>query len=286
MGRAFVDHTYTDHLYDSPSINTFKIADLAVRSRLKGPRGGSNVPFPVKLHQMLTWTEQQGLESVVGWQQHGRSFLVRIKQRFVRDIMPLFFQQSKMSSFQRQLNLYGFNRMTAGNDQGCYYHPLFLRGREFLCKSMVRTRVKGKGRKPLPSPETEPDFYSMTYCPSVGLGESEATASVPCSSYVAPVSPEHQVDDAPDGYFGMGSSSPPCIVKDSLSPPSSTQTLVIHRRLPYRGTDNRDDEMNLHTGDLAYFEGNRFHYIDVSEDETESLTASFESVDAMSWEEV
>ena len=29
-----------------------------------------------------------------------------------------FFRQSKMTSFQRQLNLYGFSRLTAGTDRG------------------------------------------------------------------------------------------------------------------------------------------------------------------------
>ena len=286
MGRAFVDHTYTDHLYDTPSIKmNFKVSDLAVKSRLKGPRGGSTVPFPVKLHQMLTWTEQQGLESVVGWQQHGRSFLVRIKQRFVRDIMPLFFQQSKMSSFQRQLNLYGFNRMTAGNDQGCYYHPLFLRSRDFLCERMVRTRVKGRGRKPLPSPETEPVFYSMPYCPRVGLSETQVI-SVSSSSYVAPVSPERHVNDGPKWNDGMVSTLPLPTMKDPPSPPHRTQMLVIHCRLSDRHHDQQDDEMNLHTGDIAYFEGNRFHYIDRSDDERESVTASSDPLEALSWEEV
>jgi hypothetical protein len=72
-----------------------------------------------------------------------------------------YFKQSKLTSFQRQLNLYGFARLTRGPDAGGYYHELFLRNREHLCKRMTRTKVKGTRFKAASSPESEPDFYSM-----------------------------------------------------------------------------------------------------------------------------
>jgi len=83
----------------------------------------------------------------------------------VNEIMPKYFNQSKLTSFQRQLNLYGFNRLTAtGEDRGSYYHPLFLRGRPDLCLQMHRTRIKGNGMKAAASPSTEPNFYEMEPC--------------------------------------------------------------------------------------------------------------------------
>jgi len=75
--------------------------------------------------------------------------------------MPLYFRQSKITSFQRQLNLYGFNRITQGPDRGGYYHELFLKHKAFLCGMMPRFRVKGTGVKAKSNPATEPDFYSM-----------------------------------------------------------------------------------------------------------------------------
>jgi HSF-type DNA-binding len=72
-----------------------------------------------------------------------------------------YFRQSKLTSFQRQLNLYGFNRLTRGLDRGAYYHELFLRGKPALCHRMFRIKIKGTGIKAANSPEHEPDFYSL-----------------------------------------------------------------------------------------------------------------------------
>jgi hypothetical protein len=93
-----------------------------------------------------------------------------------------------MTSFQRQLNLYGFVRLAGFRDHGAYvplrffafaannltcfgpfhryYHELFLRSRPDLCRSMIRTRIKGTGIKASSSPDTEPDFYQMEHCPA------------------------------------------------------------------------------------------------------------------------
>jgi hypothetical protein len=75
--------------------------------------------------------------------------------------MVRYFRQSKLTSFQRQLNLYGFSRLTRGDDAGGYYHERFLRNKVFLCTKMGRTKVKGTKFKAASSPEQEPDFYQM-----------------------------------------------------------------------------------------------------------------------------
>jgi HSF-type DNA-binding len=48
------------------------------------------------------------------WQPHGRCFMVHDMKEFVSSMLPLWFRQSKFASFQRQLNLYGFQRLTQG----------------------------------------------------------------------------------------------------------------------------------------------------------------------------
>jgi hypothetical protein len=114
---------------------------------------------------MLSSVEEDGFASVVSWQPHGRCFIVHKPKQFVDEVMPRYFKQSKLTSFQRQVNLYGFRRLTAGRDRGAYYHELFLRGRPDLHKALVRIRIKGTGFKSASSPATEPDFYKMKPCP-------------------------------------------------------------------------------------------------------------------------
>ena len=151
--RHFVVHNYHDHATD-PNENDEEKA----KSRR---RGGVTISFPMKLHAVLDQVEEDGLAHIVSWSPHGRCFIIHKPKEFVDHVMPNYFRQSKLTSFQRQLNLYGFFRLTRGNDSGGYYHELFLRGKIFLAKKMQRTKVKGTKFKAASSPDQEPDFYKM-----------------------------------------------------------------------------------------------------------------------------
>ena len=79
--------------------------------------------------------------------------------------MPKYFKQSRVSSFQRQLNLYGFTRIHTGPDAGGYYHELFLRGRPALGVHIRRVGVpravpRRRGVKAHDA-TIDPDFYAM-----------------------------------------------------------------------------------------------------------------------------
>jgi len=76
--------------------------------------------FPWKLHEMLELAEKEGFEEIVSWLPDAKSFKVYNPNIFVHKIMPKFFHQSKYKSFQRQLNLWGFERLTAGPGKGGY----------------------------------------------------------------------------------------------------------------------------------------------------------------------
>lgn len=54
----------------------------------KGPRGGVAVPFPARLFNMLESAAMEGLDEIVSWQPHGRSFLVHDKASFVKVMLP------------------------------------------------------------------------------------------------------------------------------------------------------------------------------------------------------
>jgi HSF-type DNA-binding len=89
----------------------------ATESRRKGRSG----KFPHKLHQMLADLEQQGRSDIASFMPHGRAFAIHKPAEFTKDIMPKYFRMSRFSSFQRQLNLYDFQRISEGHDKGAYY---------------------------------------------------------------------------------------------------------------------------------------------------------------------
>jgi len=105
-------------------------------------RGGVIEPFPQKLHRLLLEVEADRKADVVGFFPHGRAFCVFEPVSFTSCIMPKYFGKSKLQSFQRQLNLYGFTRISDGPDSGGYYHKLFLKGRPALCRGIHRYATK------------------------------------------------------------------------------------------------------------------------------------------------
>lgn len=176
------DHSHTGyHSEEHPSQD----AQAAARRR-----GGVAVAFPLKLHAVLEQVEIDGYASVVSWSPHGRCFVIHKPKQFVEEVMPKYFRQSKLTSFQRQLNLYGFARLTRGPDAGGYYHELFLRRREHLCARMIRTKVKGTKFKAASSPDSEPDFYAL---PPVDLSSTSAssTATSAAAHDASAITPPH-----------------------------------------------------------------------------------------------
>ena len=62
-------------------------------------------------------------------------------EAFVDKVMKNHFQQTKYKSFQRQLNLWGFERNNKESiERGSYRHPLFIKGRKDLCQEMGRQK--------------------------------------------------------------------------------------------------------------------------------------------------
>jgi hypothetical protein len=72
-----------------------------------------------------------------------------------------WFRQTKYTSFQRQLNLNRFTRITNGPDKNWYYHPYFLRDRDNLTHLIPRLPKYGDGVCRSDTKKSEPHFYNM-----------------------------------------------------------------------------------------------------------------------------
>lgn len=132
---------------------------------IKGPTPevAQQLRFPWKLHLLLERCEyehQQKLAACVAegtspnsvpdmpisWLPCGKAFKVHDKERFVREVMPSFFGTQSFKTFQRNLNLWGFTRVSKGPQKDVCSHPLFLKGFPAVCQSMKRIVLKGTGR--------------------------------------------------------------------------------------------------------------------------------------------
>jgi hypothetical protein len=102
--------------------------------------------FPSKLHRMLQDAKREGFDHIVSWIHGGTAFKVHDIPLFMEKIMPIYFDQSKFESFRRQLNLYGFTRVTKGPSRGMYYHQDFVQNDPSLCQNITRPKSFRKRR--------------------------------------------------------------------------------------------------------------------------------------------
>jgi hypothetical protein len=88
--KHYVEHNYHDHKYDpiEYSIPNLALIDDNGCPKRTGHKGGVSTPFPEKLHEMLESVDQQGTHDVIGWQAHGRCFVVHKPKEFVETVMP------------------------------------------------------------------------------------------------------------------------------------------------------------------------------------------------------
>jgi hypothetical protein len=230
-----VQHHYHDHAAD-PTVDPSLIKHKA--------KGGVITPFPVKLHDMLDQIEADGLGHVVSWQPHGRCFVVHKPKEFVNHVMPHYFKQTKMASFQRQLNLYGFNRLTGGIDKGGYYHEMFLRGKVSLAYDIHRMRVKGTGVRLPTNPDNEPNFYTL---PPVTMMDPMPLPPLPA--------PKVQPSSLPSLSQVKMTQRRADLLRESHD--HTRKIAQAKHRQQYQTQQQKES-------DVVFFEGLPFHYLDPS----------------------
>jgi len=86
--------------------------------------------------------EYVAVNTIIGWRPHGRAFIATHPKLFEKILMGRYFRSKTYSSFQRQLLVYGFKRITRGPDKNSYYHDQFVRGEERLLRNIKRCKVK------------------------------------------------------------------------------------------------------------------------------------------------
>lgn len=129
--------------------------------------------FPWLLHSLLEAAAKEGFDHIVSWHDNNASFRVHEPALFVKQVMPRFFKrQSKYKSFQRQLNIWQFERVigSRGPCNGGYFHPYFKRNNTALFHLMQRSKLASR----------RPSLLSSSSCKSC-LFSKESSACNPQS---------------------------------------------------------------------------------------------------------
>mmetsp|Transcript_8197 Transcript_8197/g.12586 ORF Transcript_8197/g.12586 Transcript_8197/m.12586 type:complete len:220 (+) Transcript_8197:17-676(+) len=135
-------------------------------------RSGISKTFPMKLYHMLCDTERSAITpKAVQWSQEGDAFIITRPKEFSSVFLPLYFRTDKFSSFQRQLNAYGFKRSnlySGQNDIHIYKNEAFRRNDPQSVTFIKRrgtgvTKVPRKQMKiPFPKVAHKDDCYSSS----------------------------------------------------------------------------------------------------------------------------
>lgn len=78
--------------------------------------------------------------------------MIKDVSKFQQVVLPRYFRHSKMNSFIRQLNMYGFHKSRNELTKSVFSHPLFHRDRPDLLITIKR-KIKGKQEQEEEKPE-------------------------------------------------------------------------------------------------------------------------------------
>jgi len=126
---------YVSPMSNSSVNNSETHADLS-SSSVEEHGGNSAHHFPTQLHEMLSSSDMAGV--ALEWLPHGRSWRVLRWDALSRDTLLQHFPQcgGTCDYFLWQVGAWGFKEIKRGPDRGSYFHTLFLRGRNSLCRQM------------------------------------------------------------------------------------------------------------------------------------------------------
>lgn len=245
--------------------------------------------FPWKLHEMLQLAEKEGFGGIVSWLPDGTSFKVYEPILFVQEVMPKFFHQSKYKSFQRQLNLWGFERITTGLGKGGYTRSnhFFRYNPSEICK-IKRRKIKctegSRIKKPnviTPTKDTRANSSHVTQ-----RKRSTSTASVVIvptknanqnsNNLTKPMKLSSAASVVSNNYSDVSSvSSESDWSQSSAFEPVTLPTVMYEMDFPSTPlTDILEDEKCPQTGDCLDFEGRSYFFVDEEEIETTTETAT------------
>jgi hypothetical protein len=190
----------------------------------------SSSSFPFRLYEILSKPE---FVDIVTWLPTGKAWSVIDPTAFMEVVASKYFRnQTKFASFIRQVNGWGFQRLSITQNKSAYYHDNFIRGRPDLVRMMVR----------LP-----PNTNTTTTTSSTRLINSDKTickSSPPLNSDSLTMKSGHHSNTSniiPSTCFSTSSGSSDSIIVDTRASTSTSSTTGNSDRSVYMKQHIVDD---------------------------------------------
>ena len=115
-----------------------------------------------------TYAMISALDGVVGgWSKNGDTMVIFDSEKFAAEIIPQYFKHNNFSSFVRQLNTYGFNKVDA--DGWTFAHPHFRRDDPEAMK-LIKRRTGGGPAVTHAKPKSTSVPYSIAQARRLTIG--------------------------------------------------------------------------------------------------------------------
>ncbi|XP_037953778.1 heat shock factor protein [Teleopsis dalmanni] len=101
---------------------------------------------PAFLAKLWRLVEDPDTNNLICWGNDGQSFIIQNQAQFARELLPQNYKHNNMASFIRQLNMYGFHKITSIENGGLKFdkdemefsHPYFKRNCSYLLEHIKR----------------------------------------------------------------------------------------------------------------------------------------------------
>ncbi|VDK39348.1 unnamed protein product [Taenia asiatica] len=103
--------------------------------------------IPAFLNKLTSLVDDPNTDDLIYWDPSGRSFHIRDGNRLAKDVLPMLFKHNNLSSFIRQLNMYGFRKINRADsvvgfasdtEDMEFSHPYFQRNNVNLLSKIHR----------------------------------------------------------------------------------------------------------------------------------------------------
>ncbi|KAJ3639734.1 hypothetical protein Zmor_003075 [Zophobas morio] len=116
------------------------------------PLGENTANTPAFLGKLWKMVNDPSTDHLICWSPSGTSFVIPNQAQFWYELLPLYYKHNNMSSFVRQLNMYGFHKlstvengtMDSDKDEIQFSHPFFLRDQPELLRNIKRKATTSK----------------------------------------------------------------------------------------------------------------------------------------------